>query len=205
MPAPSHELPRMNSRQRMLAALEYDSPDRIPVVYHPSPAGLQVHGRKLLDLFARFPPDNPVSFDEAAFSVPRQGYHELREDAWGTEWEYLIYGIHGHPHRYPSRPKHCDQSVHTEALDLATDEITHPRLGDTKQLGRLHLGQGPLCNQRTQRHHEIGTHPEVLRLLRSEAQIPKHIAARALAPSLDHHALLQSAPESSHRRKPLPR
>lgn len=39
-------------RQRMLDCLAYSGPDRIPVVYHPSPAGLYVHGQKLLDWYA---------------------------------------------------------------------------------------------------------------------------------------------------------
>ena len=26
---------------------------------------------------------------------------QIKKDEWGTEWEYLIYGIHGHPKSYP--------------------------------------------------------------------------------------------------------
>ena len=94
------------SRQRMLDAIEFNHPDKIPAVYHPSPAGLHVHGQKLLDLFNAYPPDNPVNFD--AIPHPPQGtinsqgaYHEIKRDEWGTEWEYLIYGIQGHPKTYP--------------------------------------------------------------------------------------------------------
>lgn len=93
-------------RQRMLDAFAFNGPDRIPVVYHPSPAGLNVHGKKLLDLFNAYPPDNPVVFD--AIPHPPEGtvdasgrYHEIRTDEWGTEWEHLIYGVWGHPRRYP--------------------------------------------------------------------------------------------------------
>lgn len=90
----------------MLAAFAYDNPDRIPVVYHPSPAGLHVHGKKLLDLFNRYPPDNPVCFDSVpvppAGTVNENGeYHEFATDEWGTEWEHRIFGVHGHPRRYP--------------------------------------------------------------------------------------------------------
>lgn len=97
---------KMTSRQRMLAAFAYDNPDRIPVVYHPSPAGLHVHADRLLDLFNRYPPDNPIRFD--SIPVPPLGtiekdgrYHEIRRDEWGTEWEYRIFGVHGHPLNYP--------------------------------------------------------------------------------------------------------
>ena len=90
----------------MLCAFEFDAPDRIPVVCHPSPAGLHVHGQKLLDLFNAYPPDNPVTFD--AIPSPPRGtvsedgtYHEISTDDWGTQWEYLIFGVHGHPRKYP--------------------------------------------------------------------------------------------------------
>ncbi len=94
------------SRQRMLDAFEFNNPDKIPVVYHPSPAGLYVHGEKLLNLFNDYPPDNPVNFDSIPSPPPgtivkNGAYHEIKEDEWGTEWEYLIYGVHGHPGKYP--------------------------------------------------------------------------------------------------------
>ncbi|TFG68455.1 MAG: hypothetical protein E4H27_07950 [Anaerolineales bacterium] len=96
----------MTPRQRMLAAFEFKAPDKIPVVYHPSPAGLYVHGEKLRSLFNAYPPDNPITFD--AIPSPPSGtldekgaYHEFRMDAWGTSWEYLIFGILGHPKTYP--------------------------------------------------------------------------------------------------------
>ena len=96
----------MTSRQRMLAAFQYQGPDKIPVVYHPSPAGLHVHGKQLLDLFRAYPPDNPISFETIPrppeASVDAEGrYHEIRTDEWGTKWEYLIFGIQGHPKEYP--------------------------------------------------------------------------------------------------------
>ena len=101
-----HSTGTMTSRQRMLAAFAYGNPDRIPVVYHPSPAGLYVHGDKLLDLLHRYPPDNPIRFD--AIPMPPAGtvhasgeYHEFRMDEWGTEWEHRVFGVHGHPYKYP--------------------------------------------------------------------------------------------------------
>lgn len=96
----------MTSRQRMLDTFAFNAPDRIPVVYHPSPAGFYVHGTKLLDLFNTYLPDNPITFDRIPGPPPdafdaNGRYHELRTDEWGTEWEYLIFGVWGHPRRYP--------------------------------------------------------------------------------------------------------
>ncbi len=94
------------SRQRMIDCYEFNNPDKIPVVYHSSQAGLYVHGNKLLDLFNRYPSDNPISFE--SLSMPKAGtvnsdgqYHEFRRDEWGTEWEYKIFGVQGYPHKYP--------------------------------------------------------------------------------------------------------
>ena len=83
------------SKQRMLDALNYNHPDRIPVVYHPSNAGLFVHGQKLIDLFNQFPPDNPITFidlpkpEKDAFD--KEGnYHEIKTDEWGTKFSQNI-------------------------------------------------------------------------------------------------------------------
>jgi len=86
--------------------MNFTHPDKIPVFYHPSPAGLYVHGQKLLDLFHEFPPDNPIQFTSLpqppASALDERGvYHELKRDDWGVTWEYLIFGIQGHPHTYP--------------------------------------------------------------------------------------------------------
>jgi uroporphyrinogen decarboxylase len=95
----------MTPRERMLKAFQFDHPDRLPVYYHPSTAGLHVHGQKLLDLFRAYPPDNAITFDalpqppKDAFDADGR-YHEFRADELGTVWEYRIFGVAGHPHRY---------------------------------------------------------------------------------------------------------
>jgi hypothetical protein len=78
----------------------------MPVVYHQSPAGLYVHGQKLLDLFNQHTPDNPIHFETIPSPPPsafnKDGeYYEIKIDEWGTEWEHLIFGVHGHPKNYP--------------------------------------------------------------------------------------------------------
>jgi uroporphyrinogen decarboxylase len=95
----------MNPRERMLRALEYRSPDRMPIYCHPSPAGLYRHGRKLLDLFRAYPPDNAVEFavpepDPADFG-PDGAYRRTEVDEWGTEWEYCAVGLQGSPRGLP--------------------------------------------------------------------------------------------------------
>jgi hypothetical protein len=90
----------------MLAAFEYRHPDRIPLYYHPSEAGLYVHGQKLLDLFREYPSDNPITFNALptppadAFDADGR-YYEEKTDEWGVRWAYRIFGIQGHPAAHP--------------------------------------------------------------------------------------------------------
>ncbi len=93
-------------RQRFLDAMNFNNPDKIPVFYHPSTAGLYVHGQKMLDLFNEYPPDNPITFNSIpkppAEAIDANGtYHEFKTDEWGICWEFLIYGIQGHPKKFP--------------------------------------------------------------------------------------------------------
>lgn len=89
----------------MLRAIEYREPDRIPLYYHRSPAGMYVHGKKVLDIIERCPPDNVVEF---VIPIPEPGsfdergeYRCVKQDEWGTVWEYKIFGIQGTAIEYP--------------------------------------------------------------------------------------------------------
>ncbi len=95
-----------SSKQRMLDAFNYNNPDKIPVIFGWSDSGLYVHGKKLLDLFNKYQPDNPVDYNEIPkppeSTIDKNGeYHEKKIDVWNTEWEYRIFGIVGHPSKYP--------------------------------------------------------------------------------------------------------
>ena len=98
----------MLPRERVEAAIAFRTPDRIPLQIAPSPAGLYEHGQKLLALMRecghdfgdpwlmKLPdPPPPADFD------PDGRYHAIRTDAWGTTWEYRIFGIWGHPIGWP--------------------------------------------------------------------------------------------------------
>jgi len=98
----------MTPRERVLAALNFRPVDKVPLQIHPSPGGLYDHGRKLLDLMracghdfgdaAEFTlPDPPESGD----FDPDGRYHAIRTDAWGTTWEYRLFGVWGHPLSWP--------------------------------------------------------------------------------------------------------
>jgi len=98
----------MLPRERVETALLFRTPDRIPLQIAPSPAGLYEHGQKLLDLARACGhdfgdagqmklPDPPPAAD----FDPDGRYHAIRTDAWGTIWEYRIFGVWGHPIGWP--------------------------------------------------------------------------------------------------------
>jgi len=98
---------KMHSRDRVIAAVAFKSPDRIPIQVHSSPGGLFEHGQKLLDLIRACPCDFG---DRLGVTLPQPpgedfdpdgSYHRVATDPWGTTWEYRIFGIWGHPHRLP--------------------------------------------------------------------------------------------------------
>ncbi|MBI5725394.1 MAG: hypothetical protein HZA50_15665 [Planctomycetes bacterium] len=97
----------MTPRERVLAALDFKSPDLPPVEYHDSPGGLHEHGEKLKALWRTYLQDFneyrdlPVPQPPAGAVDASGRYHEVRRDAWGTLWEYLIFGIAGHPLERP--------------------------------------------------------------------------------------------------------
>lgn len=94
-------------RERVLAAVEFRRPDRVPVQIYASPAGLYEHGQKLLDLTLACGHDfGDLSGLQlpcpAAEDFAEDGsYHVIRKDEWGVTWEYRIFGIWGHDQSHP--------------------------------------------------------------------------------------------------------
>jgi hypothetical protein len=91
----------------MLATLAFKPVDCVPLQIHPSPAGLFEHGQKLLDLMRTCGHDFDDQSDLALPVVPKEDfdadgrYYQLVTDAWGTTWEYRLYGVWGYRIHYP--------------------------------------------------------------------------------------------------------
>ena len=86
----------MKPRERVFSALRFESPDKVPIECHLSPAGLVEHGEKLKELWKQYPQDFNDFTDVkiptiAASSFDSEGrYHTIERDEWGVEWEYLV-------------------------------------------------------------------------------------------------------------------
>lgn len=97
----------MTPRERVFRALDFQPPDRPPVEYHPSPAGLHEHACALRDLMIEYGQDFG---DPRCFPMPAPLPGEISEDGrfykrytdvWGAEWEATMFGIAGHPYKRP--------------------------------------------------------------------------------------------------------
>jgi len=93
----------LKSRERVIAAITLERPDRAPVMHSPLPGALIKYGEKLNDIFVRYPQD----FGSSRFDIPkpeeltpdyRKGIHK---DEWGTVWASSVDGVHGQVYDYP--------------------------------------------------------------------------------------------------------
>ncbi len=129
----------MTSRERTAAAFRFQPPDIVPVEYYYSPVGFYEHGEKINELYAAHPgdfgpffPQKPPILGPACFDEDGR-YHERKRDAWGTLWEYRIYGIAGieagyplddwgklEDYRFPPQP---DWAVSPEAFERFRDGV----------------------------------------------------------------------------------
>lgn len=77
----------MNSRERVIRAIEFTGPDRIPFNHAVFPGAFQRHGSSLIEVLNRYPDD----FGNRHFSLPQfppdtGAYLEEYCDEWGSHW-----------------------------------------------------------------------------------------------------------------------
>ena len=82
----------MDSRERYVRALTFDSPDRVPIMHHQVKGAFRAHGSKLEALYERYPSDvllSPVSRGIFTFrDRPRGAWMNgaVSYDDWGCGW-----------------------------------------------------------------------------------------------------------------------
>ncbi len=89
----------MLSRERVLAAIEFETPDAVPLEYHASPAGFVDHGARLHQLWSEYTDDfGPPGRFETPDAQPGP---RVWRDAWGVQWREESYGAGGLPVERP--------------------------------------------------------------------------------------------------------
>jgi uroporphyrinogen decarboxylase len=87
----------VNSRERVMAALHFQGPDRCPVKHFAFPGAFRRHGQRLVDLMNRYPDDFGNRYIRDSLEKAEQspgGETENRKviewkDAWGVTWRRL--------------------------------------------------------------------------------------------------------------------
>lgn len=96
----------MNARERVIKAIEFEGPDRVPNGCYALPGALHKYSEKLVNLFQRFPSDfhRFISSwtdmtDVFRDSIPYKG--GINKDPWGCVWKTLHPGIFGRIIEHP--------------------------------------------------------------------------------------------------------
>jgi uroporphyrinogen decarboxylase len=85
----------MNSRERILAAMRFEGPDRCPIHHYCFPGAIWRHGQKLLDLVEKYPDDFGNENIKANYDAYKLAEDETAEDiiewvdGWGTTWKRM--------------------------------------------------------------------------------------------------------------------
>ncbi|MGB9619641.1 MAG: hypothetical protein ACPL7K_04435, partial [Armatimonadota bacterium] len=86
----------MKSRERVIKAIEFGNPDRVPLQHGVLPAAYLVHGQALVELLKEFPDDfgykPAIPSRESMYGPYRAGRHT---DEWGCVWQNDHEGILG--------------------------------------------------------------------------------------------------------------
>ena len=98
----------MLPRQRVISAMAFRPPDKIPLRICAAQGGLYEHGQPLVDLIKECGHDFG-DFDDLELPDPPEAedfdadgrYHAIRSDQWGTTWEHAFFGIWGIPLDWP--------------------------------------------------------------------------------------------------------
>lgn len=107
----------MTSRERVIRAIEFRNPDRVPIHWWHLPGAMKRHGDKLKKLYQEYPSDFGV-FSEVGEFVPSSGYREgpghpkdrvyqwgtdkgKHRDEWGCVWTEIYPGIMGQVTEHP--------------------------------------------------------------------------------------------------------
>jgi len=92
----------MNPRERVIRAIEFKKPDRIPLLHEVIVSALMKYGQELINIFREYPDDFGHSYEVIPRSERRGSkYKNCRVDDWGCVWEEVTEGMMGQVKGYP--------------------------------------------------------------------------------------------------------
>jgi len=93
----------LKPRERVIATILNNRPDRAPIMHSPLPGALIKYGEQLNAIFAEYPQDfGPSEFPiPDPESLPPEYKKGIHRDEWGTIWISSLAGVHGQVYDYP--------------------------------------------------------------------------------------------------------
>lgn len=85
----------MNSRERVIRAIEFRRPDRLPIFYGILPSAFLKHGQALRDLLSEFPNDFGLDAQTVCRELDQRHSPGAYTDEWGTRWQVEQAGMIG--------------------------------------------------------------------------------------------------------------
>jgi len=86
----------MNSRERVIRAIEFESPDRIPIMHAFLPSAIRRHGEKIIrEIFEKYPHDYADVYQYSTMPSDPLYQKGVHCDEWGCIWLNVQGGILG--------------------------------------------------------------------------------------------------------------
>jgi len=91
----------MNSRERVIKAIEFNGPDKVPNGSYWQPGALNKYGQKLIELFSKYPRDF-IDLHDLQVSERWRIYEKgIYKDCWGCVWKNIQTGLLGRIIKHP--------------------------------------------------------------------------------------------------------
>ena len=130
----------MNGRERVMRAIEFAGPDRVPIVHYPSRAALSKYGTRLTDILERYPEDFSISHYD--FPAEQGTYRVGRyRDRWGVVWENIFEGLTGISKGHPLENWDAFEDYEfPDPLDDSIFNIVEEKMGEVGHQGYMSFG-----------------------------------------------------------------
>ena len=144
----SAKRPTMNCRERVLRAIRFEKPDRIPFTYSVIPPMGWRYGQKLLDLLQKYPND---FYDPSIVKIlphdtehyrPDGTYYKEWTDEWGSVWVYYREGISGEVKRPVLDDWSKLKTFKVPPLPASTPEMRRRAKDDMSRMKEQYVGWG---------------------------------------------------------------
>jgi uroporphyrinogen decarboxylase len=134
----------MNSRERVIRAVEFSGPDKIPNGCYNLPAALLRYGDRLLSLNKRYPRDFVELYDLRHSSDLLKAYDAgTYRDLWGCLWRNIRPGLFGRVVEHPLKDlEELDSYEFPNPTDLIDFSVVADAVEAGRREGKYLLGDG---------------------------------------------------------------